>query len=64
MERRLKAAEEQIASAEAAAVREVKDRAVAIAVASAREVIAAKLKTADASAMVDAAIKDVSAKLH
>lgn len=64
IERRLKAADDQIASAESAAVKAVKDKAVAIAVASAREVIAEKLGQKDRDAMIDTAIKDVGAKLH
>jgi len=64
MERRIRAAEEQIASAEKAAIKEVKDRAVTIAVATAREIIAANLPADARAGMVDAAIKEVGAKLH
>jgi F-type H+-transporting ATPase subunit b len=64
MERRIRAAEEQIASAEKAAIKEVKDRAVTIAVAAAREVIAARLPAEARADMVDAAISEVGAKLH
>ena len=62
--RRLAAAEEQIASAEASAVKEVKDRAVTVAVAAAREVIASQIKAADANKMIDDAIATVEQKLH
>lgn len=62
--RRLLAAEDQIKSAEEAAVREVKDKAVTIAIAAASEVIAAKMPAKDAGALVDDAIKEVAAKLH
>ncbi|GGE41875.1 ATP synthase subunit b [Primorskyibacter flagellatus] len=62
--RRLAAAEDQIASAEASAVKEVRDQAVVIAVAAAREVIAGQVKAADANKMIDDAIDTVSAKLH
>jgi F-type H+-transporting ATPase subunit b len=64
LERRLKAAEEQIETAEAAAVREVRDRAVQIAVAAAGDVIAKSMTAADANARIDAAIKVVDDKLH
>ena len=62
--RRLAAAEDQIASAEAAAVREVRDQAITVAVATARDVIAKGLTAQKANALIDAAIKDVDAKLH
>ncbi|WP_457649836.1 F0F1 ATP synthase subunit B [Profundibacter sp.] len=62
--RRLAAADEQIASAQASAVKEVRDTAIAIAVAAAEEVIAKKLTAADANALIEDSIKDVAAKLH
>jgi F-type H+-transporting ATPase subunit b len=62
--RRLKAAEDQIASAEAAAVKEVRDRAVQVAVAAAGDVIAKGLSAADAGKLIDASIEQVAAKLH
>ena len=62
--RRLKAAEEQIASAEAAALKEVRDRAVAVAVAAAGEVIAQRLQPSEKSAMIDSAIGEVEKRLH
>ncbi|QHQ35970.1 F0F1 ATP synthase subunit B [Algicella marina] len=62
--RRLKAATDQIASAEQHAVKEVKDKAATVAIAAATKVIAEKLGPAESDAMIDAAIKDVSAKLH
>lgn len=64
IERRLAGAEEQIASAQAAAVKEVRDTAVAVAIAAAREVIAGKMTADDANRLIDAAIKDVGDKLH
>lgn len=64
IERRLKAAEDQIASAEASALREVKDRAVQIAVAAAGEVIAKSMTKKDAGALIDQSIDTVEAKLH
>lgn len=62
--RRLTAAEDQIASAQAGAVKEVRDQAVTVAIAAARDVVAAKLQTADRAKMIDASIDAVAAKLH
>lgn len=62
--RRLKAADEQIALAEAEAVKAVKDRAVTVAVAAAADVLKAKLGADQAAGLVDTAIEDVAAKLH
>ncbi|MCB2109723.1 MAG: F0F1 ATP synthase subunit B [Defluviimonas sp.] len=62
--RRLAAAEDQIASAEAAAVREVRDRAVSVAVAAAGDVIAGQMGAAERNKLIDAAIGEVEAKLH
>lgn len=62
--RRLAAAKDQIASAEAAAMREVKDKAVALAVAAAGETIAKNIGASDANALIDEAISEVAAKLH
>lgn len=62
--RRLAAAEDQIGSAEASAVREVRDRAAQIAILAAQDVIAKELSAADANKLIDAAIADVDAKLH
>lgn len=62
--RRLQAAEEQIASAEAGAVKEVRDRAVAVAIAAARDVIAKQMTAADGNKLIDEAIAEVGDKLH
>jgi F-type H+-transporting ATPase subunit b len=62
--RRLQAAEEQIASAEANAVREVRDRAVAVAVGAARQVVAKQMTATSANKLIDQAIETVDAKLH
>jgi len=62
--RRIAAAEDQIASAEAAVIREVRDRAVAVAVAAAGDLIAAGMTPAERARLVEAAIGEVSAKLH
>jgi F-type H+-transporting ATPase subunit b len=62
--RRLAAAEDQIASAQAAAVREVRDRAVVVAIGAARDLIAAQMTAADGNKLIDDAISTVEAKLH
>lgn len=64
IERRLKTADEQISAAEDRALRDVRDRAIAVAVAAAGEVIAAKIPQADADAMLNAAISDVGQRLN
>ncbi|MEO3414373.1 F0F1 ATP synthase subunit B [Roseovarius sp. CAU 1744] len=62
--RRLAAAEDQIASAESAALKEVRDRAVSIAIGAAKDVIAKQMTDAEANKLIDSAIDDVDAKLH
>ena len=62
--RRLQAATDQIASAEQAAVREVKDRAVTVAIHAAAEVIAQRMSPETADVLIDKAIEDVRGKLH
>ncbi|MEM1162565.1 MAG: ATP F0F1 synthase subunit B [Pseudomonadota bacterium] len=64
IERRLKAADEQIAMAEANAVNEVKDKAVAIAVAAAGDLLSSQVSGETAEGLVEAAIKDVGSRLH
>ncbi|GAA5073175.1 F0F1 ATP synthase subunit B [Roseibacterium beibuensis] len=64
IERRLQAAEDQIGSAEAKAVRAVRDRAVEVAVAAAGELIASKMAAADANKLIDDSITEVEARLH
>lgn len=64
VERRIASAEEQIAAAEAKAVREVKDRAVAVAIAAAREVLAAQMTPDRSARLVEESITEVGAKLH
>jgi F-type H+-transporting ATPase subunit b len=64
IERRLAAAEDQIASAQASAVKDVRDRAIQVAIAAASDVIAAKMTAADGNNLIDAAIGEVEAKLH
>lgn len=62
--RRLVAATEQIASAEASAIRQVREQAVSVAVAAAGDVLAKQVTADAASASIDAAIAQVEAKLH
>jgi F-type H+-transporting ATPase subunit b len=62
--RRLKTATDQIEAAEAAAIRQIKDRAVTVAVAAAGDVIRSRMQAADSDALIDAAIAEVGGKLH
>ncbi|WP_322867844.1 F0F1 ATP synthase subunit B [Aquicoccus sp. G2-2] len=64
IKRRLAAAQEQIASAQSSAVKEVRDQAIQIAVGAAREVIAKQMTAADGNKLIDDAIGQVDAKLH
>jgi F-type H+-transporting ATPase subunit b len=64
IQRRLKGAEDQIASAEAAALREVRNRAARVAVAVSAELIAANMGKADANRLIEESIKTVEARLH
>lgn len=64
LKRRLAAADDQIASAEKSAMREVRDRAVQVAVAAAGDAIAQAMSAAEAGALIEASIKEVDAKLH
>ena len=62
--RRMQTAGEQIAAAEQAAVRQIKDQAVTVAVAAAADVMKGRIKAEDANRLIDAAIGEVGAKLH
>ena len=64
IERRVKTAQDQIAAAETAAVRAVKDHAVDVATAAAADVLAASMTDAAANARIDAAIAEIGRKLH
>lgn len=64
IERRLKAAEDQIASAESDAVRAVRDQAIQVAVAAAADVLARQMDPADRRAGIDRAIDDVGRLLN
>jgi F-type H+-transporting ATPase subunit b len=62
--RRLAAAQEQIASAEAAAVKAVRDQAVVVAVGAAKDVIAKQMDAKSAGTLIDDSIATVAEKLH
>ena len=62
--RRLAAATDQIASAEAAAIRQVREQAVTVAVAAAGDVLARQMTADAASSSIDAAIAQVEARMH
>ena len=62
--RRLAAAQEQIAAAEKAAIKDVRDRAVTVAVAAAQDVLATQMTAQRGNALIDDAIATVEAKLH
>ncbi len=64
VERRIAGAEEQIAAAEAEALRSVRNRAAAVAVAAAAEVIARQMSEEEAGRLIDAGIGEVEARLH
>lgn len=64
VDRRMAAAESQIASAEAKAVREVRDRAIAVAIAAARDVVSQQMTQDEAARLIDQSIDEVGAKLH
>jgi F-type H+-transporting ATPase subunit b len=62
--RRLAAATDQIASAETAAIRQVREQAVNVAIAAAGDLLAKQMTADAAKASIDAAIAQVEAKLH
>ncbi|MEM1382504.1 MAG: ATP F0F1 synthase subunit B [Pseudomonadota bacterium] len=64
IERRLKAADEQITMAEARAVKEVKDRAVQVAVAAASEVVAKAMSPEKADELISSSIAEVGRRLN
>lgn len=64
VERRLAAATEQIASAEAAAVKEVRDQAISVAIGAASDILTKGMSSANANKLIDAGIAQVEAKLH
>ncbi len=62
--RRLKAAEEQITSAEEKATRELRNRAVDVAIAAAAKILADSTTATEANKRIDAAIAVVESRLH
>lgn len=64
IQRRLTAAEEQIQSAQDKAVKDVRDQAIAVAIAAARQVIAEQMTPQRGDKLIDESIKTVGAKLH
>ncbi len=64
IDRRLAAAQDKIAAAEADAVRQVRERAIAVAVAAAGDVLAGQQTPDRAGASIDAAIAQVRARLN
>lgn len=62
--RRIAAAEEQISAAETAAIRQVRQQAVTVAIAAATEVLAKQATAEGIASSIDAAIDQVAAKLH
>ncbi|MEP2640374.1 F0F1 ATP synthase subunit B [Roseobacter sp.] len=64
LDRRMAAAQEQITNAQTAAIKEVRDQSVTVAMSVARDVIAKQMTAAQANGLIDDAIKQVDAKLH
>jgi F-type H+-transporting ATPase subunit b len=62
--RRLTAAEEQIDAAQSAAVKDIRNQAVGVAVAVAQDVIAKQMNAKGTNALIDEAIAAVGEKLH
>lgn len=62
--RRLQAAQDQIANAEGKAVKQVRDRAVDVAIAAVSEAIAKSMAAKDADGLIDASINEVETRLH
>ena len=62
--RRLAGAEDQIASAEASAIKAVRDQAIIVAISAAKDVIASQMDAKSAGALIDDSIATVGEKLH
>jgi len=62
--RRLAAATDQIASAEAGAIRQVREQAIAVAIAAAGDVLAKQMTADAAAASIDDAIVQVADRMH
>ncbi|MBS1301105.1 F0F1 ATP synthase subunit B [Loktanella sp. SALINAS62] len=64
IDRRLAGAEDQLAAARADAIRDVRDQAITVAVAAARDVVAKNMDAARTNALIDESIETVKAKMH
>ena len=64
IQRRLAAAEDQIAAAEAAAIRDVRNAAITVAIGAASDIITKQMTAADANALIETSITEVGEKLH
>lgn len=64
VKRRLEAAEGQIGAAEAAAVRAVRERAVAVAVGAAAEILSGQMTKAESNRLIDDAIDQAGSRLN
>lgn len=62
--RRLRAAHDRIASAEADAVRAVRERAISVAVSAAADVLSGQMNAQRANALIDASIDEVGKRLN
>ena len=64
VQRRMSAAEEKIASAQASAEREVRDAAINVAVAATREILSSQMSSDIADKLTENAISEVQTKFH
>lgn len=64
IQRRLAGAEEQIAAARSAAVKEIRNEAVTVAVGAAQDIVAKQMDAKGANTLIDDAIAEVGSKLH
>jgi len=64
IQRRLAAAEEQIAAAEASAIRDVRNAAITVAIGAASDIITKQMTAADANTLIETSITEVGEKLH
>ena len=64
VERRLAQASDQIEGAKAAAIKEVKDEAIVVAVSAAKDIMAKQMDAAAANKLIEDSIDAVGAKLH
>lgn len=62
--RRVHAAEERITAAQTAAVKQVRDQAVEVAIKAVAEASHSSLKSADANTLIETSIKDLSGRFH